>query len=349
MEINGREPSSPSRWGLGETLALAMGKARRGSPRGVEGGWGCGRVAAVSSKSPSRLKLAGRGARGFAWPCSSAVVLGFCRRWRHPCAAREEMRCGVSFRSSRGRHGCRESRGRWSMSTETFSVYHCFGDIPRAQHPREWMGFLGGVLWVERRGAGGRMASRGRFWPIQSVLYPGGGLGARGFDHHGLGSWAVLSGWRYELRAGVCSAGSVVERWSQKRAGFSARAWLVELSLVALVGFGSRGLAQGEGLTMPCRNGRGTARSRSPSAGNTGLALGALGVQETVPEQGDRAAFASARSWGGVGSWSGGSGTSIGEAGRPGVLPTPLARPGARQPALVTARMEGKVGYRGLC
>jgi hypothetical protein len=34
------------------------------------------------------------------------------------------------------------------------------------------MGFIGGVLWVERREAGGRMASRGRFWPIQWVLYP---------------------------------------------------------------------------------------------------------------------------------------------------------------------------------
>jgi hypothetical protein len=131
----------------------------------------------------------------------------------------------------------------------------------------------------------------------------------------------------------------VVERWGWKRAGFSARERLVELTLVALVGFGSRGLARGEGLTMPCRNGCGTARSRSPSARNAGLALGALGVQETVPERGDRATFASARSWGGVGSWSGGSGTSIGEAGRLGVLPTPLAQLGARRPALATACM----------
>jgi hypothetical protein len=171
----------------------------------------------------------------------------------------------------------------------------------------------------------------------------------RGFDYHGLGSWVVLSGRRRELHAGVWSAGSVVERWSRKRAGFSARAWLVELALIALVGFGSRGLARGEGLTMPCRNGRGMAWSCSPSAGNKGLALGALGMQETMPERGDRAASASARSWGGVGSWSGGSGTSIGEAGWPGVLPTPLARLGTRQPALVTARMEGEVGHQGLC
>jgi hypothetical protein len=36
------------------------------------------------------------------------VVLGFCRRWRCPRAAREETGCGVRFRSSRGRGRCRE-------------------------------------------------------------------------------------------------------------------------------------------------------------------------------------------------------------------------------------------------
>jgi hypothetical protein len=135
-----------------------------------------------------------------------------------------------------------------------------------------------------------------------------------------------------------------VERWGRKRAVFSVCARLVELALVTLVGFGSRGLARGEGLTMPCRNGHYTARSHSPSARNAGLALSALGVQETVPERGDRVKFASAWSWGGVGLWSGGSGASIGEARRSGVLPTPLARPGARRPALATACMEGEVG-----
>jgi hypothetical protein len=67
-----------------------------------------------------------------------------------------------------------------------------------------------------------------------------------------------------------------------------------------------------------------------------------------VPERGDRATFALARSWGGVGSGSGGSGASIGEAGRLGMLPTPLAQPGACRPALVIARMKGEVGHRGL-
>jgi hypothetical protein len=87
----------------------------------------------------------------------------------------------------------------------------------------------------------------------------------------------VFSGRRSELRACVWSAGSVVEHWGQKRAVFSVRARLVELALVALVGFGSEGLARGEGLTMPCRNGRGMARSCSPLSGNVGLTLGNLG------------------------------------------------------------------------
>jgi hypothetical protein len=141
----------------------------------------------------------------------------------------------------------------------------------------------------------------------------------------------------------------VVERCGRKHAVFSARARLAELVLIALVGFGSKGVALGEGFMMLCKNGRGTARSCSPSAGNAGLALGALGVQETGLERGDRAMLASNRSWGGVGSWSGGGGALIGEAGLPGVLPTPLARPGARRPALAKAGMEGEVGLRCLC
>jgi hypothetical protein len=81
--------------------------------------------------------------------------------------------------------------------TETFIVYPCSGDVPQAQQPREWMGLIGVVLWVERRGAGGRMASRGRFWPVQWVLYPGGGLGVRGCRASGIGQrggafWTVL-------------------------------------------------------------------------------------------------------------------------------------------------------------
>jgi hypothetical protein len=100
----------------------------------------------------------------------------------------------------------------------------------------------------------------------------------------------------------------------------------VELVFVALVGYGLDGLALGEEVTVPCRYTLGTARSRSCSARNARLAPGALGMQETGPEQRDRAALGSAWSWGRVGSQSGGSGELIGEAGRPGVLPTPLAK-----------------------
>jgi hypothetical protein len=104
---------------------------------------------------------------------------------------------------------------------------------------------------------------------------------------------------------------------------FRSCAQLVELVCVALVGFGSEGVARREVLTMPCRHVRGTARACSPSAGNVGLALGVLGSQVTGPEHGDRAALTAV--WLGVvvGSWSGGASKAIGEAGRPGVLSRP--------------------------
>jgi hypothetical protein len=193
------------------------------------------------------------------------------------------------------------------------------------------------------------MASRERFWPVQWVLYPGGGLGARGFNCRGLGSEAVHSGRCCGLRLLVWSMASVVEHCGQKRAVFNARAQLVELFPVTLAGFGLEGLALGEGVMVPCRNVCGTAQLRSSSARNAGLALGALSVQETRPERGDRAVLASAGSWGSIGSWSGGSGELIGEAGRPGMLPMPLARPGARRPTLVTRGREGEVGLGCLC
>jgi hypothetical protein len=60
----------------------------------------------------------------------------------------------------------RGNRGRWSTTTETFAVYPSSGGVPQAQQPREGIGLVGLVLWVERRGAGGRMASRGRLGPF---------------------------------------------------------------------------------------------------------------------------------------------------------------------------------------
>jgi hypothetical protein len=76
---------------------------------------------------------------------------------------------------------------------------------------------------------------------------------------------------------------------------------------------------------VPCRNGRCTAHFHPSSAGNAGLAQGALGSQATGPERGDRAALAAVWSGNATGSWSGAVGEVIGEAGRPGVLQKLLA------------------------
>jgi hypothetical protein len=103
----------------------------------------------------------------------------------------------------------RGSREGWSMATATFTVYPSSGDDPRARQPREGDGVFSLVLWVERRGAGERMASRGRFWPFQRFLYLGGELGVCGFECRGLGSGAVCSGRRRGLRLRVWSAVSV--------------------------------------------------------------------------------------------------------------------------------------------
>jgi hypothetical protein len=78
-----------------------------------------------------------------------------------------------------------------------------------------------------------------------------------------------------------------------------------------------------------CRAGMGMARLSfiCPRLGTRGLALGALGLQATGPERGDRAVAVLAAVWSGkaTGSWSGGVGELIGEAGRPGVLHKLLA------------------------
>jgi hypothetical protein len=101
------------------------------------------------------------------------------------------------------------SRGSWSTTTETFAVYPSSGGVPQAQQPREGIGLVGLVLWVDRRGAGERMASRGRLGPFQRFLYLGGELGVCGFECRGLGSGAVRSGLRRGLRLWVWSAVSV--------------------------------------------------------------------------------------------------------------------------------------------
>jgi hypothetical protein len=103
----------------------------------------------------------------------------------------------------------RGSRERWSMTTATFIVYPSSGGDPRAQQPREGDGVVGFALWVERRGVGRRMSSRGRLGPFQWVLYSGGELGVCEFERRRLGSWAVRSGQRCGLRLQVWSVVSV--------------------------------------------------------------------------------------------------------------------------------------------
>jgi hypothetical protein len=107
------------------------------------------------------------------------------------------------------------------------------------------------------------------------------------------GDWARVAVFlvrRCEPSARVWSMWLGVRRWARKRAVFRSCARLVELVYVALVGFGSDGVVQGEGGTMPCRYERCTTRFRPSSAGNVELALGALGSQATVPERGSGAA-----------------------------------------------------------
>jgi hypothetical protein len=55
---------------------------------------------------------------------------------------------------------------------------------------------------------------------------------------------------------------------------FQSTSAVVELVLDALDGFGSKGVVLGEGGTVPCWNGHGTARFHSPSAGNVGARSG---------------------------------------------------------------------------
>jgi hypothetical protein len=62
-----------------------------------------------------------------------------------------------------------------------------------------------------------------------------------------------------------------------------------------------------------------------PRLGTRGLTPGALGLQATGPERGDRAVLVAVWSGKATGSWSGGVGELIGEVGRPGVLHKLLA------------------------
>jgi hypothetical protein len=111
-EIDSKEPSSPSRRGLDKTLALATGESRATLTEGHRGrlGWlqGGGGLSEVSSVSEACRRRCSR----WCVVVLVCVVLEFRQRWRRPHAAREETRCGVRFRSSRGREGCREREQR---------------------------------------------------------------------------------------------------------------------------------------------------------------------------------------------------------------------------------------------
>jgi hypothetical protein len=171
----------------------------------------------------------------------------------------------------------------------------------------------------------------------------------RGRDHHGLGGGAVFSGRRSELSAVMHSVWSGARRWARKRAVFSLPARLDELVRVAPVGFGLDEGVQVKGDTMPRRYELCTTRFHPSSAGNAGLALGALGSQATGPERGDRAAPAVVWSGASTGSCSGGASKAIGEVGRPGVLSKLPAHLGAHRSAWSTTGAEGRVWPMGHC
>jgi hypothetical protein len=139
------------------------------------------------------------------------VVLGFRRRWRRSRAAREETRCGVRFRSSRGREGCRERaegdgrrRPKPSPSTPAPTAFLELSSLGNG-----WGSSVGCSGW-RGEGLGEEWRPGERFGRSRGFYTPAVDSVRHGFDRLGLGSGAVLSGWRSELRARVRSAWSGV-------------------------------------------------------------------------------------------------------------------------------------------
>jgi hypothetical protein len=137
------------------------------------------------------------------------VILGYRQRWQRPPAAREEMRCGVRFRSSRGREGCRERaegdgrrRPTPSPSTPTLATF-----LELSSPGNGWGSSVGCSGW---RGEGlGKKWCPGEGFGRSSGFYtPAVDSVRRGFDRHGLGSGVVLFGWCSVLRAWVGSVWS---------------------------------------------------------------------------------------------------------------------------------------------
>jgi hypothetical protein len=145
----------------------------------------------------------------------------------------------VRFRSSKGNGPCRERAEREMrhrpkpspstpapvMSLELSSPGNGWGSSVGCS---EWRGEGLGEEWRpgERWGW-----SRGLYTSTVDTV-------RRGIGRHGLGSGAARSGWRSELSAWVWSVWSGVKRCRQGQVIFRARVQLVELTPVALVGFG---------------------------------------------------------------------------------------------------------------
>jgi hypothetical protein len=211
MEIDSGEPSSPSRRGFDKTLALATGESGARLTEGQRGrmGWlqGGGGLSEVSSTS----KACRRRCSEWCVAVLVHVVLGFRRRWRCPRAAREETRCRVRFRSSRGGEGCRERaegdgrrRPKPSPSTPAPAVFLELSSLGNGWGSSVGCsGWRGEGLGEEWRPGEGFGRSRGFYTPAVDSVH-------RRFDRLGLGSGAVLSGRCSKLRARVRSVWSGV-------------------------------------------------------------------------------------------------------------------------------------------
>jgi hypothetical protein len=158
----------------------------------------------VSPKLSPRPKLAEGGARGWCVGVLVSVVLGLHQRWRRPCTAREEMICGMRFRSSRGRERCRERvereirrRPKPSPSTPAPAAF-----LKLSSPGNGWGSSVGCSGWRGEE-LGEEWHPGERFGRLRGFYTPAVDTVCRGFDGYGLGSGAVRSGRRSELSAWV--------------------------------------------------------------------------------------------------------------------------------------------------
>jgi hypothetical protein len=149
------------------------------------------------------------------------------------------MNSKVRFRSSKGNEPCRERaerevrrRPKPSLSTPA--------PVTSLKLSSPGNGRGSSVGCFEWRGEGlGEEWRPGERWGRPRGLYTSTvDTVRRGIGHHGLGSGAVCSGWRSELSARVSSVWSGMKRCRQGQVIFRARVRLVEITPIALVGFG---------------------------------------------------------------------------------------------------------------